>query len=243
MLLTKHEFGWLLRIRQNKKKTIEKAERGRGHRLRLALNWIHKSKCLHDFSNFQDKLGKYICCKSAMKIHIGTFPGLNIFKWMARKVSIEQKYIILCLEKVQVLLEPYATSNKGIQIQKQVQIEKTNSNKLNTNDIYTTHWHRGYLASVATQQVPVVPVTFVQVVAMLPKSPQSPHTLPDAFIGLVNGTANTRDFYEAVVLANTCSGQKNMLEEKRLWDVLVLGFRKDLKRVIPLRNFCVLNES
>lgn len=66
---------------------------------------------------------------------------------------------------------------------------------------------RGHLASLVMQQVPDATVTFVPVVAMLPKVPQVPHTLPDAFIGLVNGTVNTRDFYEAVVLANTCSDQ------------------------------------
>lgn len=59
------------------------------------------------------------------------------------------------------------------------------------------------------QQVPDVTVPLVPVVAMLPDRP-----VPcQAFISLVNDIVNTRDFYDVVFLANTCSSQI-MLEEK-----------------------------
>lgn len=48
---------------------------------------------------------------------------------------------------------------------------------------------------------------------------RSPRTLPGAFISLVNDIVNTRDFYDVVFLANTCSSQI-MLEEKG--DVLLI---------------------
>lgn len=54
------------------------------------------------------------------------------------------------------------------------------------------------------------------------KEPQRPHTLPDAFIGLVNGIVNTREFYDAVFLANTCSGQIICVERENTFAMSVL---------------------
>lgn len=81
-------------------------------------------------------------------------------------------------------------------------------------DIYTILWNGDYLASLATQQVPDGNCDVRASCGNVAKEPNVPPC--ETFIVLVNGIVNTRDFYEAVFLANTCSGQILSVEEKIL---------------------------